>query len=136
MSDIRNYRDLKVWQKSMILVEEIFRITDNFPQSQRYVLVNQIQRSSVSVPANIAEGRSRHSEKDFTYHLNVARGSLAELETLLSLSLRLGFISDETHDNLLNQSTEITKMLHGLKAKLRDEVETKKAKTYNLQPVI
>ncbi|MBV8938807.1 MAG: four helix bundle protein [Alphaproteobacteria bacterium] len=116
---VQNYGDLLVWQKEMQLAENIFGATEQFPGSQRYVLVSQMQRCAHSVPSNIAEGRSRHSEKDFTYHLNVARGSLAELETHIILSQRLGFITDVIAAQLLNQCNEVTRMLFGLRDSLK-----------------
>jgi four helix bundle protein len=118
---VQNYRDLNVWQKAMQLAEDIFRVTENFPNTQRYVLVAQMQRSALSVPSNIAEGRSRHSEKDFIYHLNVARGSLAELETQIILAHRLKFLDEVTMQRLLNLSNEVTKMLFGLRTSLKSD---------------
>lgn len=128
MSDIQSYRDLKVWQKAMTLAEEVFKITDIFPNAQRYVLVTQIQRSALSIPSNIAEGRSRHSENDFVYHLNIARGSLAELETQLLLAQHLGFVDEISLQRILNLCSEIRRMLFGLRDSLKPE-------TSNLKPV-
>ena len=121
---IKHYRDLKVWQKAMDMAEEIFKNTTAFPSEQRYVMVSQMQRCALSVPSNIAEGRSRHSEKDFIYHLNVAKASLAELETQIILASRLEYIKADKAENLLYQTEEITKMLHGLKTSLRNEETT------------
>ncbi len=115
---VQSYRDLKVWQKAMDLADQSFALTAQFPEAQRYVLVSQIQRSAISVSSNIAEGRSRHSEKDFVYHLNIARGSIAELETQMMLSAKPGYISEAELHTLLELSEEITKMLHGLKGSL------------------
>jgi four helix bundle protein len=115
---VQNYRDLLVWQKAMHLAEDVFKITEQYPSSQRYVLAAQMQRCALSVPSNIAEGRSRHSEKDFIYHINIARGSLAELETQILLSERLTFIDELTAEALLKRATEITKMLFGLRTSL------------------
>ena len=115
MNEIRNYKDLKVWQKAMDLADAAFSISGNLPSEQRYVLCAQIERSAISIPANIAEGRSRHSEKDFQYHLSVAKGSLAELETLLMLAHRRKMLSKEMLEPALSLSNEVMKMLHGLK---------------------
>ena len=125
---IQSYRDLKVWQKSMDLVDAVYRVTQSFPKEQQYILTSQIQRSAISVPSNIAEGRGRHSENDFYYHLNIAQGSLSELETQLMLAQRFGFIDEMKLAELLRQSEEVIKMLHGLK----NGIKPKKAKTYNL----
>ncbi len=133
MLAVQNYRDLLVWQKAMDFSEFVFRITETFPKNQQYVLTAQLQRSVLSVPSNIAEGRSRHSVNDFIYHLNIARGSLAEAETQLMLSHRLGFIDDKVIEQCFNYSEEMTKMLFGLRASLKSDTNNKKAKTYNLQ---
>lgn len=116
---IQNYRDLEVWQLAMQLAKDIFILTESFPVSQRYVMITQLQRSALSVPSNIAEGRSRHSKNDFIYHLNIARGSLAELETQLLLSHQLGYVAEI--DALMDSTNRITRMLHGLKNSLMQE---------------
>ncbi len=126
---VQSYRDLIVWQKAMELAVEVFAITNAFPKEQRYVLTSQIQRSAFSIPSNIAEGRSRHSRNDFIYHLNIARGSLAELETQLLIAQRLNYLDPASLTSLLDQSEEITRMLFGLRDSL-----TPSAKTSNLKP--
>lgn len=103
----------------MQLAKDIFILTESFPVSQRYVMITQLQRSALSVPSNIAEGRSRHSKNDFIYHLNIARGSLAELETQLLLSHQLGYVAEI--DALMDSTNRITRMLHGLKNSLMQE---------------
>ena len=129
MSDkIRDYKDLSVWQKSMELAEHVFNLTESFPKTQRYVLTSQLQRCALSIPSNIAEGRSRHSKNDFVYHLNIARGSLAELETQIIFANRLGFVDEITTQLTLNLVVEIRRMLFGLRQSLKPE-------TYNLKPV-
>jgi four helix bundle protein len=85
---VKSYRDLAVWQKAMDVADEVFALTESFPKEQRFILSSQLQRSAISVPSNIAEGRSRHSANDFIYHLNIARGSLAEMETQLTQKIR------------------------------------------------
>jgi four helix bundle protein len=126
---VQNYRDLKVWQKAMSLAREVYRVTENFPKHQRYGLVSQMQRAAISVPANIAEGRSRHSGNEFAYFLNIARGSLAELETYLILSHDLDYIASTKSEELLSSANEITKMLFGLRDKISENAKPK------LQPV-
>lgn len=128
---VQNYRDLEVWQIAMQLAEAIFKLTDSFPKTQQYVLVAQMQRCALSMPSNIAEGRSRHSKNDFIYHLNIARGSLAELETQLELSVRLGFI--ENVENITELTNRMTRMLFGLRNSLLGN--NQKAVTGNPKPV-
>ena len=80
------YRDLKVWQAAMRLAEEVYRLSARFPKHETYGLANQLQRSAVSLPSNIAEGHGRNSRKEFNHFLGMALGSLAELETQLILA--------------------------------------------------
>ena len=89
---IQTYRDLTVWQKSMDLVAEIYRLTKLFPQEELFGLTSQIRRAAVSVPANIAEGYGRIHRKEYLHHLSIARGSLMEVETHLQIAVRLTFL--------------------------------------------
>ena len=86
---INTYRDLIVWQKSMDLVVEIYKLTKNFPKSEIYGLTSQMKRCAVSIPSNIAEGRRRGSRKDYRHFLIIAYGSGAELETQIEIVKRL-----------------------------------------------
>ncbi len=134
---VQNYRDLLVWQKAMKLAKATYVLTASFPAEQKYTLVNQMQRAAISVPANIAEGRSRHTGNEFTYFLNIARGSLAELETYILLSTDLGYADTANAEQMLNDANEITKMLFGLRESLKKPRPSipSKAETFNLQPV-
>lgn len=114
MTTIRSYRDLKVWQKSIDLTVRTYKLTKRFPSEERYGLTSQMRRAAASVPANIAEGQARRSKGEFLQFLGIARGSLAELETFLTLSERLGLIRSETRDGGLEACAEINKMLTGL----------------------
>lgn len=113
-STIRSYRDLLVWQKSMDLLVEIYEVTKDFPKEELYGLSSQIKRAVVSVPSNIAEGSSRRTTREFIRFINIATGSLAELETQLIAAERLSFFSEEKKDILLYQTDEISRMLQGL----------------------
>ena len=116
---IRSYKDLLVWQKSIELVDGIYRLTRAFPKSETYGLSSQIQRAAVSVAANIAEGSGRDSTKEFIHHLAFSLGSLAELETFLTISLRLGYALKDAVAKLEAQSDEIGKMLSNLQKSLK-----------------
>lgn len=116
---VRNYRDLKVWEKAMDLVERIYGITRKFPDSERFGLISQMQRSAVSVPSNIAEGHARDSTRDYLRYLSIAYGSLAELETQTMIASRLSYISDDQAKELLDAEAEIGRMLSGLKKSLK-----------------
>lgn len=114
----RNYRDLIVWQKSMDFVEAIYGVTRTFPRDELYGIVSQMRRAAVSLPSNIAEGQGRRGPKEFDRYLIVAYGSLRELETQLLLSVRLGYLSESTADELLAQAAEIGRLLNGLRRSL------------------
>ncbi|MBF2056612.1 MAG: four helix bundle protein [Cyanobacterium sp. T60_A2020_053] len=92
MIEVKSYRDLAVWQKSMDLVVNCYQLTSQFPKTEIYGLSSQIQRASVSIPANIAEGKGRNYLGDYIRHLSIANGSLKELETHLLIVERLEYI--------------------------------------------
>lgn len=111
---ILNYRDLIAWQKAMDLVEEVYRATREFPSDELYGLTSQLRRAVVSVPSNIAEGRSRRSTHEFLHHLWIARGSLSEAETQLMIARRLAYISEQRTLDLLGLSEEVGRLINGL----------------------
>lgn len=88
---LESHKDLKVWQESMILVEDVYKITATFPKEELFGLTSQLKRSSVSVPSNIAEGAGRRCKTEFIRFLYIAMGSLSELDTQLELAERLSF---------------------------------------------
>lgn len=112
MAEIKTYKDLTVWQKSIQLVKEVYALLKDCPADEKFGLVSQIKRSSISVPSNIAEGWGRYSPKDYIRFLKMARGSLFELETQLILVRELGFeVRTEPATGILE---EVSKMLGGL----------------------
>lgn len=113
-----NYRDLLVWQKAMDVVVESYRLAKLLPKSEAYGLASQMQRAAVSIPANIAEGQGRKHLGDYLYHLSVANGSLAELETHLILASRLSLLSGRSIEPLLVLTDGVGKMLTGLRTSL------------------
>jgi four helix bundle protein len=117
---IRSYRDLLVWQKAMDLVVESYRISALLPRSEAYGLTSQIQRSAVSVPANIAEGHGWDHLGDYLRHLSIANGSLMELETHFLLLIRLSYFPMSELESGLALSAEIGKMLAGLTRSLKN----------------
>lgn len=114
MSSVQSYRDLIVWQKSIALARMIYEFSQSLPREELYGLVSQMRRAVVSIPANIAEGQARQSTGEFRQFLGIARGSLAELETLLVLSKELGYATNESVEPLWIACAEISKMLLGL----------------------
>lgn len=112
---MHNYKELDVWKRSIDMVSSVYGYTKQFPDSERFSLTNQIQRSAVSVPSNIAEGSGRTSNKEFAHYLSIAIGSCFELETQLIIAKNVGYF---TSDDLFVELNEIQKMLRGLIKKL------------------
>jgi four helix bundle protein len=106
------YTNLKVWEASMSLAEEIYSLTVDFPADEKFGLVSQLKRSAISVPSNIAEGKGRNSDKEFKQFLYIARGSLFELRTQLELARRLGFFYN--NKKIKNRIVEVQRMLNTL----------------------
>ena len=98
MAEVKSYRDLLVWQKSMGLVADVYRLTRSFPREEQYGLTAQIRRSAVSIPSNIAEGHGRHGTKDYLRFLGMANGSLFELQTQLEIARTLEFLQSGEHE--------------------------------------
>jgi len=109
-----HWKDLKVWQESHQLVLEIYKAILSFPKTEIYGLVDQLKRASYSVPANIVEGQSRNTTKDYLHFLFNARGSLEETRYFLLLSKDLGFVNEETYINLEKRYSMVSKMLNQL----------------------
>jgi four helix bundle protein len=121
---IYSYEDLRVWQKAMQLVTDIYRITGSFPKNEQYRLVDQLYRAVISIPSNIAEGASRRSTKEYMRFINIAYSSLMECETQVRIAFNLSYIDDLMLRRLLNQTQEIGKMLNSLHAALKDKLES------------
>ena len=111
---IRNFKDLKIWQRGVKLVKLIYVITNSFPADEKYGLVSQMRRSAVSVPSNIAEGFMRRHNKEYKQFLYIALGSLAELETQIIISKELNFITTGHCTSSLSAIDELNKMTTGL----------------------
>jgi four helix bundle protein len=124
MHRAQSYRDLKVWQNSMTLVEDCYRLTQGFPKEEAYGLSSQLRRAAVSIPANIAEGYGRGSRPTYLHFLKIAQGSLKELETHLLLSHRLGIVSNVSSDPLLDQCDQLGRMLGAMIRKFELEAKT------------
>jgi four helix bundle protein len=118
MSGVRSYRDLVAWQKAMTLVRDVYRCTGSFPQSEVYGLTAQLRRAAISVPSNIAEGQGRASTGEFKQFLGHARGSLLEVETQLLIARELNYLHSEGCAVLLEECSEVGKILNGLIASL------------------
>ncbi len=118
MTKINSYRDLIVWQKSMSLVTEMYGITQQFPGQEMYGLTNQMRRCSVSIPSNIAEGYGRNSTGDYKRFLQIAVGSLFELQTQIEIAFNLKYLSETTFHELFEKLKELDRMIISLINKL------------------
>ncbi len=115
---MKSHNDLRVYQESMDLVTEIYMVTNNFPDLEKFGLTSQIRRASVSIPSNIAEGAARESKKEFKRFLYIGLGAASELETQIEISNRLGFIDDSK--TLKDKIFYIKRMLMKLIQTLKD----------------
>jgi len=116
----KTHKDLDVWKRSIDLVEDVYGITEGFPQEELYGLTNQLRRAAVSIPSNIAEGAARDSKKEFIQFLHIALSSLSEVETQLVISERLGYLDDL--DGVEERIRTVRKLLLGLIRHLRTRV--------------
>jgi four helix bundle protein len=110
-----SYRDLRVWQASLDLVVDIYRLCELLPKSEQFGLTSQIQRSAVSIPSNIAEGQQRNGNKEFRQFLGIARGSAAELSTQLLLAQRIYKVDVSA---VISRLEDVQKMLYALQVRL------------------
>jgi four helix bundle protein len=111
---MRSHHNLDAWKKSVDFVVEVYKITDSFPKEERFGLTSQIRRAAVSIPANIAEGAARKSDKEFLQFLSIAQGSTSEVETEILIAYRLGYLSQPKFQKLCSELDEIGKTITGL----------------------
>lgn len=123
---VRNFRDLRVWQLSMELGEEIYRLTWTFPDKERFGLASQIQRGIVSVPSNIAEGHARGHSNDYVRFLSIARGSAGEVSTQLEFAERLGYISADHSKHLIARIEDLNRQITALRSSIEARLEKPK----------
>jgi four helix bundle protein len=119
---IRSYRDLRVWQRGIELVESIYVITQSFPKQEIYGITSQMRRAAVSIPANIAEGHSREHTKEFRNFLSIAQGSISELETELEIATRLGYLTADQFSRLMGQVAGLAKQVRALREALAKKI--------------
>ena len=116
---MKDFRDIKVWQKAHNLTLEIYKATRSFPKDEFYTLVSQIRRASVSIPANVAEGCGRGTDSELRQFLQIAMGSASELEYHLVLARDLGYLEATLYESLNDQVTEVKRMLASFILKLK-----------------
>jgi len=115
-----NFRNLLVWQKSMVLVTKIYTETNNFPKEEVFGLTSQIRRSTISIPSNIAEGLGRESSKEFLRFLNISIGSLFELQTQLEIAKNITYLEEKTFNILYEDTRELERMLVSFTNKIKN----------------
>ena len=108
---IERFEDLRVWQKGIQLVKQIYSLTNEGKVSRDFGLRDQLRRATVSIPTNIAEGFERASRKEYLNFLNIAKGSAGEVRSLLRVALEVGYIEESTYTQLYGQVTEVSRML-------------------------
>jgi len=122
-SKINTYRDLLVWQKGMALAKQVYQMTEEFPDREKFGLIAQMRRASVSVP-NIAEGQARQGRKEFVQFISHAEGSLAELDTQLTPAADLGYCPHSTVKETVALIAELRRMLTSLRRKVAARLAT------------
>lgn len=115
---MKSYRDLIVWQKSVVMVTHVYQLLKVYPEDEKFGLTSQIKRSSISISSNIAEGYGRNYTRDYIRFLNIARGSLFEMQTQFQIALNLKFVEDNDLRVINELSIEVEKMLNSLINKL------------------
>lgn len=118
---IRSHRDLTVWRKAMDVARDVYALTDHLPRKEEFRMTAQLIRAAISIPANIGEGNARGSRKDYAYFINIARGSAAELETLLTLVVETQLAPAARVNELLSRVEEVGRMLNGLRRSLESK---------------
>jgi four helix bundle protein len=118
---VSSYKDLLAWQKSILLVKHIYKLTSIFPREERFGLISQLRRAAVSVPSNIAEGQARRTTGDFIHFISNAEGSVAEIETQLIIAVELCFCSRAQAESCFSVNDEIRRMLNALRRSLESK---------------
>lgn len=118
MEKIKNFKQLKIWQKGIVIVKKVYAITKDFPKEELYGLTSQMRRCAISIPSNIAEGFKRYHSKEYKQFLHIALGSIAELETQVIIAHELGFANETHWVDLSEELDHIGKMTSSLLGKL------------------
>jgi four helix bundle protein len=108
---MHNYRELKIWQRSMDYVVKIYEVSANFPKEEKYGLTAQLRSCAVSVPSNISEGAGRGTNKQFKRFLEISMGSINEAQTQIELAFRVNYLTKEIYESLIDEALQIYKMI-------------------------
>lgn len=118
---VRPHKNLVAWKEAIQLVKDIYLLCDRLPENEKFGIVSQLKRASVSIPTNIAEGAARSSEKEFAYFLHIAGGSLSEVDTLLTLAIELNFLKSEELPMVIERISKVAALINGLIKSLKDK---------------
>ena len=118
---MRPHENLEVWKKSVDFVVEIYKLTESFPNEEKFGLTSQVRRASVSIPTNIAEGAARTSNKEFAHFLSISQGSASEVATEILIAAKLGFIEKESFAEISAKLNEIGRMITGLRNHIKSK---------------
>lgn len=124
---METHRDLRVWQQSIDFVSSIYLMTRSLPKEELFGLVSQMRRSAVSVPSNIAEGYARGTDKEKIHFLRISSGSMSELETQLTLCLKLGYISQEEYNTTSEKLISVWKQLNALISVIKKRINSQES---------
>ena len=124
---INTYKDLIVWQKSILLVTDVYALTKTFPADERFGITSQLNRAVISVSANIAEGWGRELSKNYLQFLRISRGSLMEVETIILISKNLNYITENEFQEINKKIEEVSKILQGLIKGVQNKLNLSKA---------
>jgi four helix bundle protein len=120
---MRPHKNLIVWKDSIEFVQFIYKLTNKFPDTEKFGLISQLNRASVSVPTNISEGAARNTKKEFIQFLFISSGSLSEVDTLLTISSKLNFINENEFSEANIKMNRISSLLNGLIKKLKADIK-------------
>ena len=116
------YKDLDAWKQAMDLVEHCYRLSGRFPRDERFGLTSQLRRAAVSIPSNVAEGHCRRKTRVYAHHVSIALGSHGELETLIELASRLGYLVPQDRRGLQERCDSVGRLLSGLYRSLDEKL--------------
>jgi len=116
----QDFKRLRLWQEAKEFVVAVYKATEKFPMNEQYAMTQQIRRASYSIPANIAEGSGKRTQKEFARYLSIANGSIKEVENFLILSNELGYLEKQSFEELLEKLEKIAMMNHKLLEKVRN----------------
>ncbi|MBL7889686.1 MAG: four helix bundle protein [Bacteroidia bacterium] len=120
---MRPHKNLLAWKDSIELVEAVYKLSNNFPESEKFGLTSQLQRAAISIPTNIAEGAARNTKKEFIQFLYISSGSLSEVDTLITIASNLKYLKNEELKMITQKMDKISSLLNGLIKKLKMDIK-------------